>query len=132
VFGPIGGDRLAAVRRAAMLTGAVVLLKGPDTVVAAPDGQAAINDHAPPWLATGGTGDVLAGLVAALLAAGSTAFDATCAAAWLHGEAGFACGEGMLAEDLAACVPAAMARARQVMAVGGPVARSAHKSISKG
>jgi hydroxyethylthiazole kinase-like uncharacterized protein yjeF len=132
VFGPIGGDRLAAARRAAMLTGAVVLLKGPDTVVAAPDGQAAINDHAPPWLATGGTGDVLAGLVAALLAAGSTAFDATCAAAWLHGEAGFACGEGMLAEDLAACVPAAMARARQVMAVGGPVARSAHKSISKG
>ncbi len=115
IFGPIGGDRLAAVRRAAALSGAVVVLKGPDTVIAAPDGQTAINDHAPPWLATGGTGDVLAGMVAALLAAGSTAFEAACAAAWLHGEAGFACGEGLLAEDLAACIPAAMARAREVM-----------------
>jgi hydroxyethylthiazole kinase-like uncharacterized protein yjeF len=132
VFGPIGGDRLAAVRRAAALTGAVVLVKGPDTVIAAPDGRAAINDHAPPWLATGGTGDVLAGMVAALLAAGITAFEAACAAAWLHGEAGFACGEGLLAEDLAACIPAAMARARQVMEAGVPVAGSTQNVISIG
>ncbi|BDG72454.1 bifunctional NAD(P)H-hydrate repair enzyme [Roseomonas fluvialis] len=111
LFGPAGEDRLAAVRRAAALTGAVVLLKGPDTVVAAPDGRAAINDHAPPWLATGGTGDVLAGLVAALLAQGLARFEAACAAAWLHGEAGFACGAGLLAEDLAPRLPAAMAAA---------------------
>ena len=114
IFGPIGGDRLAAVRGAAALSGAVVMLKGPDTVIAAPDGRAAINDHAPPWLATGGTGDVLAGLVAALLAAGVAPFAAAGAAAWLHGEAGFACGEGLLAEDLASRIPAAMARVRLV------------------
>jgi hydroxyethylthiazole kinase-like uncharacterized protein yjeF len=109
LFGPVGDDRLAAVRRAAALTGAVVLLKGPDTVVAAPDGRAAINDHAPAWLATGGTGDVLAGLVAALLAQGLAPFEGACAAAWLHGEAGFACGAGLVAEDLAARLPVAMA-----------------------
>lgn len=111
LFGTAGGDRLAAVRRAAVLTGAVVLLKGPDTVIAAPDGRAAVNDHAPAWLATGGTGDVLAGLVAALLAGGMAPFEAASAAAWLHGEAGFACGEGLLAEDLAARLPGALARA---------------------
>jgi hydroxyethylthiazole kinase-like uncharacterized protein yjeF len=112
VFGPVGEDRLAAVRRAAAATGAVVLLKGPSTVLAAPDGRAAINDHAPAWLATGGTGDVLAGLLAGLLAGGMPPFEAACAAAWLHGEAGFACGAGLLAEDLAVRLPQAMAAAR--------------------
>lgn len=100
LFGPIDGDRPAAVRRAALATDAVVLLKGADTVVAAPDGRLVVNDHAPPWLATGGTGDVLAGLAAALLAQGMPAFEAAAASAWLHGEAAYLSGPGLLAEDL--------------------------------
>jgi len=113
VFGPVGGDRLGGVRQAAARTGAVVLLKGPDTVVAAPDGRAVINDHAPPWLATGGTGDVLAGVIAALLAAGVPAFDAAAAGAWLVGEAAMRCGEGLVAEDLPPLLPMAITAARR-------------------
>jgi hydroxyethylthiazole kinase-like uncharacterized protein yjeF len=100
VFGPCGPDRLAAARAAAQKTGAVTVLKGADTIVAAPDGRAVINDNAPPFLATGGTGDVLAGLIAALLAQGMTDFEAACASVWLHGKAAQEIGPGLIAEDI--------------------------------
>jgi hydroxyethylthiazole kinase-like uncharacterized protein yjeF len=112
VFGAPGSDRLASVRAAAAQTGAVVLLKGSDTVIAAPDGRVAINDSAPPDLATAGAGDVLSGLVAALLAQGMEAWPAACAAAWLHGRAAALVGPGLIAEDLPAVLPRAFALAR--------------------
>ncbi len=97
---PFEENRLNAVKLAAKKTGAVIALKGVSTIIAAPDGRAAINVCAPAWLSIGGTGDVLAGITTGLIAQGMPIFEATCAAVWLHSQAGMKAGKGMIASDL--------------------------------
>lgn len=110
LFPEIDGSKLDRARAAAVQSGAVVLLKGADTVIAHPDGRAAINENATAALATAGSGDVLAGIIGGLLAAGRPAFEAAALAAWMHGEAGRIAGPGSIADEIASALRDVLAR----------------------
>jgi ADP-dependent NAD(P)H-hydrate dehydratase / NAD(P)H-hydrate epimerase len=105
----LAGSKLDQGREAARRLDCVIVYKGPDTIVAAPDGRAAIAPPAPHWLASAGTGDVLTGMIGALRARGLDPFEAACAGAWLHGRAGAAAGPGLIADDLIAVLPLILA-----------------------
>lgn len=98
-------DKITQTCAVAAKIGCVVLQKGADTVISAPSGISVVNSNAPPWLATAGSGDVLAGMIAGLLAAGMPPFEAACCAAYRHGQAAQICGQGLIAEDLVATIP---------------------------
>ena len=108
LFGTLVGSKVEQALEAARISGCVLVYKGPDTLVASPDGRAGFAPPSPAWLASAGTGDVLAGMVAAMRARGLPAYEAACAAVWLHGRAAEAAGPGMIADDLAAAIPHAL------------------------
>lgn len=108
LFGHMKGDRVERALNAASRSGAVIVLKGAETIIAHPDGRVSVNTHATPWLASAGTGDVLAGMMIGLLAQGMEPFDAARAAVWIHGEAGIRTGPGLIAPDLIEKIPAVL------------------------
>jgi hydroxyethylthiazole kinase-like uncharacterized protein yjeF len=99
---------LQSTRAASARAGCTIVRKGPDTIIAAPDGKAAVNVNAPPFLATAGSGDVLAGIIAGLIGQGMPTWEAACAAAWMHGAAGGHIGPGLIAEDISEALPAVL------------------------
>ena len=109
LFGKLNGSKAERAQEAARISGAVVVYKGPDTLVAAPDGRLAFAGPSPAWLASAGTGDVQAGMIAAMRARGLEAFEAACAAVWLHGRAAEIAGPQMIADDLVEAIPHALA-----------------------
>lgn len=111
MFGEGSGSKIDRARAAAAECGAVIVFKGADTVIAASDGRVRLSSNAPGWLASAGTGDVLAGIVAGCLSGGMAPLDAACAAVWLHGEAARIAGPALIADDLPQYLPLAIARA---------------------
>ena len=108
LFGELPGSKADRALEAARRSGAVVVYKGPETLVAAPDGRLGFAPPAPAWLASAGTGDVLAGIIAAFRARGMPSFEAACAAVWIHGRAAEFAGPNMIADDLVAAIPLAL------------------------
>ena len=112
LFGELAGNKAERALAASEQAGAVLVHKGPDTLVAAPDGRLGFAPPAPAWLASAGTGDVLAGMIAALRAQGMAGFEAACAAVWLHGRAAELAGPALIADDLVEAIPEALALCR--------------------
>jgi hydroxyethylthiazole kinase-like uncharacterized protein yjeF len=109
LFGDLPGSKAERALAAAAASQSVIVYKGPDTLIAGPDGRLGFAPPVPAWLASAGTGDVLAGMIAALRARGMASFEAACAGVWLHGRAAEIAGPAMIADDLVAAIPDALA-----------------------
>lgn len=115
-FPDLAGSRTERAMLAARKTGAIIVLKGAETVIAHPDGRCVVNTHASPYLATAGSGDVLAGMIAGLCAQGVAPYEAACAAVWMHGDAALKFGAGLVASDLIDFIPVSL---KEVLGISG-------------